>query len=115
MKHKNIILVIITILLTSCLEEAKIIVQNKVHNAKLESVSFSGYTVASSLITGESSECKISEERKDFPKSDKIRFYMVANGNRVYLETKQIFNLDIDETITVVISDTTQVVNPYMY
>jgi hypothetical protein len=37
---------------------------------------------------------------------------MTRNGNRVYLKTKKKYQLDYDETLKIVIDDSTEVINP---
>ena len=111
---KKIILFCITlILLSSCNDKAKIAVQNKLRNVSLEQVSWDGYSIANSLLPGETSKTyKVVDFKSDFPKRAVVKFYMKRGDNQVYLETKYIFTLDVDDNLLVVISDTTQVINP---
>jgi len=110
-----ITLVISFLVLTSCIEEesGNIQIQNKVHNAKLDNISFGTVSVYSSLIPGEtSSEVTITDEEGTFPKINQIEFFMQSNGNRVYLKTKKKYQLNAGETLLIVISDTTEVISP---
>ena len=112
---KKIILPFLLLVLTlsSCYDKAKITIQNKVHNATLEQVSWDKHSVASSLLPGEGSTITIRETPNyRFPKKSVVKFYMKREGNQVYLETKYSFLLDADDNLLIVISDTTQVVNP---
>lgn len=107
------ILIVSCFLLTSCIEKGRIKIQNKVHNTKLENISFGNVSVYYSLLPGEtSSEVKISDYKESFPIINQLEFYMVSNGNRVYLKTKNKYKLDYNETLLIIISDTTEVINP---
>ena len=95
------------------MEKASVKVTNKVHNAKLESVSWGDVSIASSLMPGETSEeTTIKDYKESFPFSNQLEFYMVADGNSVYLKTKVYYNLDIDDNLVIEINDTTEVINP---
>ena len=114
---KKIILPFLLLVLTlsSCYDEAKITIQNKVHNATLELVSWDNHSVANSLLPGEKNTITVCEEYKyHFPRKSVVKFYMKREGNQVYLETKYSFTLDADDNLLIVIADTTQVVNPAM-
>jgi hypothetical protein len=100
--------------LFSCVKKAEIAVQNKVHNATLTKVSWDGHSIASSLMPGETGRTyKVTQDEKNkFPRNSVVKFYMTRGGNQVYLETKYSFLLDVDDNLLIVISDTTQVINP---
>jgi len=97
--------------LSSCTEEATITIQNNVSNATLEDVSWEDYYISSTLLPGEKNSRTISDDKAGFPKKSVVKFYMKRNGNKVYLETKYPFVLDVDDNLLIIISDTTQVVN----
>lgn len=104
-----------SLLITSCMEDGKIKVQNNVHNVKLESINFEKISVCYSLLPGQSSDpVKVTDHKESFPKISQLEFYMVSNGNRVYLKTKNKYKLDYGETLLIVISDTTKVINPLL-
>jgi len=107
-----LLLLFLVMVLSSCMEDAKITVQNNVQNAKLERISWDNYSVASSLMTGESRGITVSDYKSDFPKTSVVKFLMTRGGNQVYLETKSTFTLDINDNLLIVISDTTEVINP---
>jgi len=112
---KKIILPFLLLVLTlsSCYDKAKITIQNKVHNATLVQVSWDKHSVASSLLPGEGSTSTVYEGPDyRFPKTSVVKFYMKREGNQVYLETKYRFTLDANDNLLIVISDTTQVINP---
>ena len=115
---KNIIisisLLVLVLTLSSCEESANITIQNNVHNASLERVGWDGYTIANYLIPGEKKKYTVSDIKSNFPKNSVVKFYMRRDNNRVYLETKHTFTLDIDDNLVIVISDTTQVRNPLL-
>ena len=113
---KNILPFLVLVLsFSSCYDKAKITIQNKVHNATLEQVSWDNHSVAGSLLPGEGNTITVYEESNyRFPKTSVVKFYLKREGNQVYLETKYSFTLDADDNILIVISDTTQVVNPLL-
>ena len=99
--------------LASCYDKANITIQNKVHNATLEQVSWDKHFVASALLPGEGNTITVYEgSNYRLPKTSIVKFYMKREGNQVYLETKYSFTLDAGNNLLIVISDTTQVVNP---
>ena len=114
---KKIILpLLLVFILSSCqYDKAKITIQNKVHNATLEQVSWDEHSVARTLLPGEGNTITVYEsDNYRFPRKSVVKFYMKREGNQVYLETKYSFTLGADDDLLVVISDTTQVVNPAM-
>ena len=93
-------------------DKGKIKIQNNIHNVKLEKVNWGNYSIAYSLLTGEVSEDNIIRDKKGtFPKINEVSFYMVNNGKRVYLKTKNKFQLDADQNLTIVITDSTAVIS----
>jgi len=102
-------------LLSSCWDEGKLQVYNKIHNVKLENISFGDISVFSSLLPGENTDdVLVSDFRDKFPKVHQLEFYMVSNGNRVYLKTKSKYSLEYGERLTITITDTTEVINPLL-
>ena len=115
MKLKAVFIIFIAFLTTSCYESGKIKVVNKVHNVKLENISWGDVSVYKYLLPGESSdEIEITDKKKNFPMINQLEFYMVSNGRRVFLKTKAEYSLDYDETLEIVISDTTKLLNPML-
>lgn len=114
MKTKIILVAAIAALIaTSCREKGTVVVTNKVSNAKIESISFDDYAIYGELLPGQSSEkLEIKELKDDFPFIGPIEFYMTSGSNRVFLKTKESFQLDYDQDLVVVITDSTEVVNP---
>ncbi|MGB0175590.1 MAG: hypothetical protein ACPF9D_00400 [Owenweeksia sp.] len=101
------------LLLTSCIERGTIQVQNKLPNVKIESISFDEYSMSASLLPGETSDqLIIKDEEKKWPKRSRLEFYMVSGSKTVYLQTRDIYELNYDQDLIVVIEDTTQVLNP---
>jgi hypothetical protein len=108
-----IILIVSTLWITSCMDSGEMKIQNKVHNTKLENISFGDVSIYSSLLPGETSTAvKVTDEKESFPKINQLEFYMVSNGNRVYLKTKKNYKLDAGGTLLITISDSTEVINP---
>lgn len=99
--------------MASCMENGKIQIQNKVHNSKLENISFGDVSVYYSLLPGETSTVvTVKDKKESFPKINQLEFYMVSNGNKVYLKTKSTYELNSGETLLITILDTTAVINP---
>jgi hypothetical protein len=115
MVRNYIVLLFGLIALSSCDEkEADIRIQNLVHNASLERLSYSDWSITYSLIPGEtSSRYTIYDEESEWPKMSQIEFYMVRNSQMVYLKTKASYNLNIDDDLLIVIGDTTEVISPF--
>jgi len=110
-----LVLLVSSFFITSCMDSGEIKIQNKVHNSKLENISFGEVSVYSSLLPGETSTgVKVADEKELFPKINQLEFYMVSNGNRVYLKTKGSYQLNSGETLLITISDSTEVINPLM-
>ena len=106
------LLLVLVLALFSCDENANITIQNNVHNATLERVSWGKYSIAHSLMPGEKDNYRVYDRKSKFPKTSVVKFYMKREGNQVYLETKYTFTLNVDDDLLIVISDTTQVINP---
>jgi hypothetical protein len=101
--------------LISCTETAGIKVLNKVHNSRLENISFGNVSIYSSLLPGETSaEVTVRDLKKSFPAIKQLEFYMENNGNKVYLKTKKYYKLDYGVTLLITVSDTTEVINPLL-
>ena len=45
--------------------------------------------------------------------SAQVEFYMVKGDKRVFLKTKEYYRLEKDQKLSIIISDTTEVVNPF--
>ena len=113
--RKIIILLVLSVCLTSCFDKGKIKVQNKVHNSQLEDISFGKLSIYSALLPGQTStEIEVTEKKHLFPIIHQLEFYMVSNGNRVYLKTRENFRIEAGETLLITISDTTAVINPML-
>jgi hypothetical protein len=113
MRSRFIFTVFFLLILSACMEEGKIRVQNNVHNVKLESISWGDVSLYYSLLPGETSEkIVVRDYKSEFPMNHPLEFYMVGAGNRVYLRTKAIYQLDIDDDLLIEITDTTDVINP---
>ncbi|MDR3235846.1 MAG: hypothetical protein LBT48_03865 [Prevotellaceae bacterium] len=115
MKTKYLYLALVPAMLwfASCRDKtANIQVTNKVHNVKLDYISYDGISLGTNVLPGETTDREISENtRISFPLSSQIQFYMVKGDSRVFLKTKEFYTLDAGQNLSVVISDTTEVVN----
>ena len=113
MKTRYLLPVLILMILSACMGEGKIRVQNNVHNVRLESINWGDYSLDYSLLPGETSETfLIRDLQGEFPMDHPLEFYMVAEGNSVYLKTKTIYRLDLNDDLLIEINDTTEVINP---
>jgi len=123
MKYNNIIkfnfifLVSISFVLISCIKEksAKIRIQNNVHNTILTSINYGEYPIYGDLIPGATSNSiTITDDKDNWPKTNVIEFYMQANNKLVYLKTKNSFELNPDDDLTITVWDSTEVANPLL-
>jgi len=114
MKTKIIFLLFAGVFLSGCFDEAKVQVTNKVHNVRLDNISFAKFHIGSYLYPGETAETTISDQYKDitFPVSSRLEFYMVKGDKRVYLQTKDYYRVDKDGILKIDITDDTEVINP---
>ena len=92
----------------SC-KPGKIRVQNNISQVVITNVQWGDTYLAYELLPGEtSSKQKVS----DVPESNKIRFVMQANSQSIYLETEELYHLDHDDDLLIVLTDSTPVKNP---
>jgi hypothetical protein len=112
MKTIYIFLLPLVLFFLSCEEKAKIQVTNNVHNVRLDNISFSNTKIGNYLLPGESVEMKVTNIDFPFPSSSQLEFYMVKGDKRVFLKTKEKFQVDKDETLKIVITDDTELINP---
>jgi hypothetical protein len=108
-----IVLLVCAVGFSSCHEEAKIEVTNRVHNVRLDNISYSGVAVGSNLLPGESVEAVVSDRygSVSFPIIAPLEFYMVKGDRRVYLKTKASFHLEAGGVRRIVIEDGTEMVD----
>lgn len=103
------------LLLASCKDEGTVEVTNNIRNVKLEYISFGeNVPVATTLLSGETAEVKVDHKMDNisFPIQAQLMFYMTAGGHRVLLYTKEMFTLDKDDHLRIVLTNDTEVVNP---
>lgn len=104
----------------ACTEEpGKISVQNEIHGAVLKDIRWGDAFVTSELLPGEMSHDALVHDVEngygvDLPAGNPIRFYMEVQGDRIYLQTREIYNLDVDTEVEVVLHDSTPVFNPLL-
>ncbi len=112
---KNAFYIIVVFLaLTACTEQAEIKVQNLVHNASLEDINYGDYSIEYLLYPGKTSDGRvITDDAQNWPKSEQVEFYMVRDGNMVYLRTRASYTLNPDDELLIVIADTTEVISPF--
>ena len=106
-------LIIPVLFLISCQETGTVQVENRVSNARLENINFGDIPITYSLMPGQkSSKVTVTDSKEKFMKTGQVEFIMARDGKRVYLKTKAEYLLDYDEDLFIIISDTTEVVNP---
>jgi hypothetical protein len=113
---KKLLFILPLLFLAACEGTSSIQVQNNLSKAVIRNVEWGGLPLSSQLIPGEKST-KISIRKNDYyeinlPAKNVIKFYLDVNGDKVYLETKKLFELGIEQDILIEINDSTKVVNP---
>lgn len=107
--------VLVALIATSCMEKSTVVVTNRVSNAQIESISFNDFSIYGTLLPGQSStKLEIEEFKNKFPFTGQIEFYMTSGSKKVFLKTKESFYLDYDQNLVIVISDSTEVINPML-
>lgn len=113
---KILFLLLVSITFISCQDKtATIQVKNMLPKAILENIYWGDKYIASQLGPGQSSQViHISGYQMELPASKPVKFYLNLNGDKVYLETKKSYNVDLEEEVIILIMDTTQVINPLL-
>lgn len=111
---KNILILLAALaIFSSCRKKSEIKVTNKVSNCLIENISFGDYKVPGAPITNESTSIsEITDKKNSFPKKFPLVFYMVAKGNRVYLRTKEEFELKAGGQLDITLENNTPVQAP---
>jgi hypothetical protein len=102
--------------LTGCEKSAKIRVENSVSGAVLEQVRWGSVSLyGGALLPGQESFFSTIYDSPshgiDLPEGNPVEFVMNVEGDRIFLETRDTFHLDVDDELTIVIDDTTRVRN----
>jgi|APIni6443716594_1056825.scaffolds.fasta_scaffold536071_2 hypothetical protein len=115
---KKLLILLPLLILYSCDKPSSIQIQNNLSKAVIRNVEWGGIPISSQLMPGEkSSEINIYDKdyyNIDLPASYVIKFYLDVNGDKVYLETKTKYTLEIEQHLLIEIDDTTQVINPIL-
>jgi len=113
-------ILLLLIIATSCKPKRSTIqVQNMLSKAIINNVEWGGLPLTSKLLPGQASN-KISIYEEDsyydieLPESHPLKFYMELNGEKVYLETRESYNLGKGSDLVVTITDSTKVFNPLL-
>ena len=104
--------IVISCSLLACDKKGTIRIVNKVDQTSLEEVEWGDHLLAQELLPGESEEVEITKYMEELPSSHVVQFKMSANGNRVFLQTREEFFLDYDDMREIIIDDDTEVINP---
>lgn len=114
MKSNYTILLLMLVLLASCAGRGTITIKNDLQYVTLDDVSWGEYTLVKSLPSGETTlPYEIVDEKRKYPKMNVLQFYMVRDGKKVCLKTKQAYTMENDGDLRIVITDSTQVSNPF--
>lgn len=104
-----------------CTEDpGEITVQNLIHGAVIKDVRWGDLFLAGELLPGEkSAKQRVHDANEasygvDLPAAYPIKFYMEVQGDRLYLQTRELYSLDTQIKTDVILSDTTQVYNPVL-
>lgn len=102
--------------LTGCEKTAQIRVENSVSGAVIEQVRWGSVSLNSgTLLPGQKSFFSTIYDNSsggiDLPEGNPIGFVMSVQGDRIFMETRDTFHLDVDDELTIVIDDTTRVRN----
>lgn len=116
---KNIFVIIALVLACAACDdwESEIQVVNKLPGAVMRNIQWGTLPLSGKLLPGqESSTITISRYSyyDKLPADFRLQFYIEVNGERVYVETEQIYHLGKDEALIIEISDTTKVYNPLL-
>lgn len=99
--------------LQSCTEKGTVSVQNNISSVKISNVKWNGTHISYSLLPGQTSaEVEVRDEEGTFPKMGNVTFTMSANNRSVYLETQEVYTLDADDNLLIVLDDATEITNP---
>jgi len=115
---KKIIFFASLLFITACEEPSSIQIQNNLSKAVLRNIEWGGVPISSQLIPGEKSTKRniYDDDYYDInlPAKNVLKFYLDVNGDKVYLETKKLFELGKEEDILIEINDSTKVINPLL-
>lgn len=110
---KKLIFLFLPFLLQACYEPGEIKIENRISNARITDVYWGPVFLASDLLPGESSQVRtIEKDEEELPSAYKVSFVMKANNQSVFLETEELFNLDEDQSLNIILDDNTAVFNP---
>lgn len=103
----------LSLIIFACHKPAKIQITNRITAVKIEEVTWGKFTIASSLLPGETSE-KLVIDRSDekLPNSQRIYFKMSANNKTIYLATDETFLLNEEDDLLIELKDDTKVSSP---
>ncbi|MGB0167023.1 MAG: hypothetical protein ACPF8V_09235 [Luteibaculum sp.] len=101
---------ILALIICSCYKPGKIEVVNNIDRVEIRDVKWGEIRVASSLFPGEKSKkLEIDKSTDRLPSTYNVSFVMSANGRSIFLTTEATYDLDQDETLTIILDDDTPV------
>ncbi len=110
---KYILIIVITVILQSCYQEAEVQVQNNISNIKIVQVEWGNVYIASELLPGETStKAIIRKDEAKLPESNRVSFKMKTENQTIYLETEEAYMIEQGDDVLIILSDSTKVHNP---
>lgn len=105
------------LVLVACNKPSSIKVENKLPKVVLKNIQWGSMPITTQLLPGETSNAISVYDNSSYydvslPAKFPLKFYMELNGDKVYLQTRESYNLGKEEDITITIDDTTKVYNP---
>ena len=98
--------------LFSCKDPGEISVVNELPNAELNNVRWGNITLDNQLLPGEQSPVwELDRFNSDLPESHAVSFLLTVNSATVFLETTEVFRVDLDDKVVIVIDSATEVRN----
>jgi hypothetical protein len=115
---KRILFLVFIYTLIGCHGPSSIKVQNNLSKTIIRNAEWGGVPISSQLMPGETSaKIKIYDDSYydiDLPEKHPLKFYIDVNGDKVYLETKELIELGIEDDLLIEINDSTEVINPIL-
>lgn len=111
-------LVALAVLIGACETPGELKVKNAIRGAVIKDVRWGDVFLEDRLLPGETSRTAVIYDRPDYgvdlPATLPVKFYMEVNGDLLYLQTREEFPLDEDESVEIVLDDSTPVFNPVL-
>lgn len=113
---KQFILFGLLLVLVGCTDDSSLRVRNSLTKAVILNAEWGGVPLASHLMPGETSQ-KIHISKNDYyydidlPEKHTLKFVIDVNGDQVYLQTQESFELGKEHNLLINVTDSTEVTN----